>query len=119
MAPAPTWESSPVDLDDIRITVARDGDACRVDVAGDLSSFGCKDLAAQLRSAIKDGAVHVDLDLAGVDFLDSSGIQCIVHARNLAADYGGRLKVVAVSDPARRVLEVTGLLAPFTSGDPI
>lgn len=108
-----------VEVDGIRTKVMRDGDACRVDVAGDLSSFSCRTLSSELQSVIREGAVHVELDLAEVVFMDSSGIQCIVHARNMASDYGGRLRVVAVSDAARRVLEVTGLLGPFTSGEPI
>ena len=108
-----------MDVEDIRIKVTRDGDACRVEVAGDLSSAACPQLLSELRSAIGDGATSVDLDLGEVEFMDSSGIQCIVHARNMASDYGGRLKVVATSNAARLVLEVTGLLEPFTSGDPI
>ena len=108
-----------MDPEDIQVRVARDGDSCRVDVAGDLASSSCRNLSSELQSAIKDGAIHVDLDLAEVRFLDSSGLQCIVHARNTAADYGGRLKVVAMSDSVRRVLDVTRLLEPFTSGDPI
>jgi len=108
-----------VDDEELQVTVTQDGDACRVDVVGDLSSFACQTLSSELKAAVKAGATHVELDLAQVAFMDSAGIQCIVHGRNLAADYGGRLKVVAVSDAARRVLEVTGLLGAFTSGDPI
>ena len=108
-----------MDVEDIRIGVTRDGDVCVVAVAGDLSSAACERLSSELRSAIRDGATHVDLDLGEVVFMDSTGIQCIVHGRNMASDYGGRLKVVATSPAARRVLEVTGLLKPFTSGGPI
>ena len=108
-----------MDADQIQIEVTEQGTTCRVDVAGDLSGFTCSNLSAAVTGAIKGGATHVELDLGEVAFLDSSGIQCIVHARNTARDYGGRLRVVAMSDPARRVLEITGLAEPFTSGEPI
>jgi stage II sporulation protein AA (anti-sigma F factor antagonist) len=50
------------------------------------------------------------IDLAGCEFIDSTGIAVIVRAgRERARDGGGRLVVHSPTDQVLRVLEITGL----------
>jgi anti-anti-sigma factor len=57
-----------------------------------------------------DGHPHVILDLRGLTFLDPSGLQVILDAARSASERGLRFAAVGVSDPIRRLFEITGTL---------
>jgi anti-sigma B factor antagonist len=69
--------------------------------------------AAALSEAIDEGILHTRgpfvIDLCAVDFLDSSGIHCLVRARALLAREDRALALVCPPGTVRRVLEMTGL----------
>ncbi len=84
-----------------------------------LSLHGDIDLnsAAQLLDAATrvidaDGAVLV-LDLAGVEFCDSSGLSALVRLRNRVQPLGGRIDLAGPTPIVQRVLEVSGLTEIF------
>ncbi|MFD3517436.1 STAS domain-containing protein [Streptomyces sp. NPDC058657] len=54
------------------------------------------------------------LDLAGLEFCDSSGISAFLSARNLANEQGGDIALVAVPANTARILGITGLDQIFT-----
>jgi anti-sigma B factor antagonist len=49
------------------------------------------------------------VDLSGCTFLDSSALRALVRAQRRGAEKGGRLVLVAPSQPARRVIEMATL----------
>ncbi|MFD6492515.1 STAS domain-containing protein [Streptomyces sp. NPDC059944] len=49
------------------------------------------------------------LDVEKITFLDSSAINVLVTARRNAEAAGGRLRMAALTDPVRRVVEIVGL----------
>jgi anti-sigma B factor antagonist len=61
-----------------------------------------------------DGADRVLVDLSSVTYIDSSGVASLVEALHAAKRNGGRLALVAASDPTRRVLELARLDKVFT-----
>ena len=69
-------------------------------------------VAQRFRQALIDlaeaGTLHLDLDLAGVTFLDSHGLSVLLHARKRVVRQGGSVRVIALSGQVRRVLETTG-----------
>jgi anti-anti-sigma factor len=90
------------------ITETEVGPGCsEVRVEGEL------DLAVvdQLQEALERCAGRQTLvDLAGCEFIDSTGIAVLVRAhRKWRDDGGGRLAVHSASDHVRRVLAITGL----------
>ena len=106
--------------DELEVTAHRRGDTSRVDVAGDLTAFTCRRLSDAVLAELRAGALTIELDLAELTFIDSSGVQCLVQARKAADDHDhGRLRVTHLSVQVRRVLEVTGLLGPLTGDEPI
>jgi anti-anti-sigma factor len=56
---------------------------------------------------------HVDVDLAGVRFLDASGIRTLLECRSRAIDAGCQLAVTNPPPMTYRVFELTGVLAPL------
>jgi anti-sigma B factor antagonist len=69
-----------------------------------------------LEAAILDAVAHPDaesvvVDLAGVGFLDSSGISTLLRGRRAADDRGIAFRVTGANGIVRNVLDVTGVWA--------
>lgn len=67
--------------------------------------------APALAAAIDAAGPDVELDLAGVEFVDSSGLRVLIDAHQRLADAGGGLRLVSLSEPVRRLLEISGVSA--------
>ena len=70
-------------------------------------------VAPQLRSAVSElvenGRSRVAIDLAGVDFIDSSGLGALVGALKATRIVGGDLRIAAAGEQVRQVLRLTNL----------
>jgi anti-anti-sigma factor len=93
-----------------------DGTAGRcVQLFGDLDLAGVAAVRAELLAALADGAVI--LDLTALDSLSSVGLGLVLEA----VETGGGAAVVDVvlpdAGPARRALELTGLIPVLRPGD--
>lgn len=62
-----------------------------------------------LTAALSENQTHLVVDASEVTFMDSSGVNALVHAHEAATRLGGTLHVVATGSAVRRVLEITGL----------
>lgn len=65
--------------------------------------------AAIAEAAARDGVARVVLDLAGLSFLDSSGLRVFVTAREAMAQQGAQLALRNPTPNTVRLLDVTGL----------
>ena len=65
--------------------------------------------APTLASAIDAAGPDVELDLAGVEFVDSSGLRVLIDAHQRLAEAGGALRITELSVPVRRLLEISGV----------
>ncbi|MEU1471008.1 STAS domain-containing protein [Streptomyces sp. NPDC005761] len=85
-----------------------------LEITGDLDYV----TAPELRSAVKEltmaGGQLLVLDLAGLEFCDSSGISALLSARSLALEQGGDVALAAVPANTARILGITGLDRVFT-----
>jgi len=82
---------------------------CReIQVEGELDLSVAAQLAQRLARAGEE-CKHVLVSLENCEFIDSTGIAVIVHARNQLAERGGQVAVCAPSNQVLRVLSVTGL----------
>ncbi|MEV4539222.1 STAS domain-containing protein [Asanoa sp. NPDC049518] len=93
-----------------------DENALTVAVAGEVDM----DNACQLDDALQDGVARpgvraVVVDLAGVPFLDSTGIRVLLSGRHRADERGVSLVVTNVQPVVRRMLEVMGVLTLLTT----
>jgi anti-sigma B factor antagonist len=84
-------------------------------VDGELDALTAPLLGACLREQSAANPVHLILDLQAVRFLGSSGLNCLLEARELAQQVPGmHLHIAGVATRAvARPLEVTGLLERF------
>jgi anti-sigma B factor antagonist len=55
------------------------------------------------------GASTIDVDMSGVEFVDSSGLRVLVDAHQRLEANGGGLRLVDASPAVRRLLEISGV----------
>jgi len=85
------------------------GDAIVLTVIGEVDMTTAPELANAL-AAVSDTASRVVVDLGGVTFLDSSGLNALVRGSRELADNDVDFRVVAPpTGTVRRVIEITRL----------
>jgi anti-sigma B factor antagonist len=88
----------------------RPGRGCTVvQVAGELDMASAPDLQAGLRQAVDNGGDTIVLDLAGVRFIDSSGLGTIVLTYKELQLRARRLCLAAVQPFLLKVIELTSV----------
>ena len=95
-------------IDEPPLTVQQtvvDGRA-RVVVRGELDAFTAPNLLAGIDQADGD---PVELDLAGVSFIDSSGLASVIAGHQRLDQQDRRLVIVERSDIVQRLLELSGV----------
>jgi anti-anti-sigma factor len=83
-----------------------------VRVIGELDLATAPALAAAL-DPLPGEHGDVELDLAGVEFVDSSALSVLVGVQHRADAAGRRVRIVHPTPPVRRLLEITALSAMF------
>jgi len=72
-------------------------------------------LHSELAAAVKgEGPSRVIVDMAGVDFCDSTGMNVLLAALRRARERGGDLVLAGPRPAVRKILQVTGLESVFT-----
>lgn len=80
-----------------------------VAVRGEVELATAPELTSALDDAIRNSSGPFVIDLTAVDFLDSSGISCLVRARALLGQDDRPLALICPPGIARRALELTGI----------
>ncbi len=70
-------------------------------------------LYKSIRCLIQEGKRLILLDLAGVTFIDSSGLGELISSQVSALNKGGEIKLVYLTETLRELLTMTKLLAVF------
>lgn len=101
-----------------RLTISEDGEgsddgaARTLVLAGEIDAHTAPDLAARLDELV-DGAGDVTVDMAAVDFIDSSGLRVLIDAHNRTLEGERRLVLRAPSAAVSRLVEIAGLAGHF------
>ena len=94
----------------LSVTVVQHGGGCAVvAVGGELDMDTATLLHHQLASQVTQGRTNLVLDLAGVPFMDSSGLNIVLRAMNETRQLDGRLLLAAPTESVRRLLDLTGI----------
>ena len=80
-----------------------------VTVRGEVDLATAPELEVRVRAVLGDAPHGIDLDLAGLTFIDSSGLRTLVALAKEASSRGGSLRLLNLPRHAQRVLELTGL----------
>jgi len=84
-----------------------------LDVAGRLTSFEIGALREAVARLLKEGRKNVVLNLAGLQYLDSSGIGELARIYVSVVKAGGQLRAIGLSSKVEEVLRITQLYRVF------
>jgi anti-anti-sigma factor len=79
-------------------------------LSGELTLDTAGRLDSQLARLCVDGASEIELDLRGLRFIDSTGLESILAGRETCARNGTAFHLVAGTGAAYQLFAVTGLL---------
>ena len=95
------------------IRVVEDDRAAVLSVTGELDLATAPRLRDELLRLIRHGTLNVTLDMADLDFIDSTALGVLVTAAKRLRSEGGDLTLQSPTPSAQRALEVTGLTKIF------
>lgn len=101
----------------LRIESRREGDVVTIVLGGELDLASAPDLERELRDAEASGSAKVVIDLAGLGFMDSTGLQSLLRARERANGGSYELSLRRGPNQVQRVFELTKTVDAFTFED--
>ena len=100
---------------ELKVSSRSQGDHTVVAVSGEIDLYTAPRLHSELAAAVMgEGPARVVVDMAGVDFCDSTGMNVLLAALRRARERGGDLVLAGPRPAVRKILQVTGLESVFT-----
>ena len=101
-------------LTPIEFSSSTSGPTVELVIRGELDPHTAPQLDDELAALIHDdGVTTLVLDVAGIDFIDSSGLRSLIRAQQTIAARGGAVVLRAPSAATLRLLEITNLEPQF------
>ncbi|WP_306187504.1 MULTISPECIES: STAS domain-containing protein [unclassified Streptomyces] len=92
----------------VEVTLVRE-DVALITAQGYLDIDTATELQAHLANQLHHGRRHFLLDLTGVPFMDSSGMNIILRVYQEVRDLPGSVHIIAPAPAVRRILDLTGV----------
>ncbi|HEV7760720.1 MAG TPA: STAS domain-containing protein [Acidimicrobiales bacterium] len=102
-------ENDPNNIEVLSISSRRDGAHVVVELEGELDLHGSDRLAVEVQQALREPVELLELDATRLTFADSAGLRAVLMARSEAESNGAVFRIIAVSAPVGRVIEIAGL----------
>jgi len=102
---------------ELRIQTARVGTRIELSLAGELDLVSAPQLESELMAVESPEAGEVLIDLAEIEFVDSTGLRVLLGAAKHADATGHKLLVRHVGGQARRLFEIAGVMDQFSFED--
>ena len=99
---------------ELKVTTRSQGDHAVVSVSGEIDLYTAPRLQSELMTALSRSPARLIIDMSGVEFCDSTGINVLLAAHRQARERGGELQLAGPGSATRKVLQVTGLETVFT-----
>ncbi|OUE30547.1 Anti-sigma-B factor antagonist [Clavibacter michiganensis] len=90
-------------------TARREDDITVVTASGLLNMAAAPELRQAIHDALDAGPPRILVDLAGVEFIDSSGLGALIAGLRAARDAGGDLRIAAPGPQVVMVLQLSNL----------
>lgn len=100
---------------ELKVSCRYQGDHTVMSVAGEIDLYTAPRLHSELAAALAGGdPVRIVVDMSGVEFCDSTGMNVLLAAQRNAREGGGELELAGPRPAIRKILQVTGLETVFT-----
>jgi anti-sigma B factor antagonist len=103
--PSAAWE----DIIDLEVSSSTVGDWTVLKLDGEVDIYTAGTLRDAVNGAVEEGRYRIAVDLADMEFMDSSGLGVLIAALKRLKENGGELLLVSPRDQMRRILKLTGL----------
>ena len=89
-----------------------------VTISGEIDLYTAPRLHSELGAVLADGMpTRVVIDMSGVEFCDSTGMNVLLSCLRRVRERGGELEIASPKPAVRKILQVTGLDSVFTLVD--
>ena len=102
----------------LSINVQRGASTMTVFVTGDLHVSTADELVGLVGSQLEPGVGTVEIDLAGVGLIDSTGTKALARVLDRITEHGGTMTVVRPRRAVHRALTASGLVRVVSVGRP-
>jgi anti-sigma B factor antagonist len=100
---------------ELKVSTRSQGSRTIMSLGGEIDLYTAPRLHGELVTLLSgDSPVQVIVDMSGVEFCDSTGMNVLLAAHRKAREQGGDLELAAPRPAIRKILQVTGLESVFT-----
>lgn len=100
---------------ELRVSCKSQGNHTVMSVRGEIDLYTAPRLHGELVTVLAGTEpVHLVVDMSGVEFCDSTGMNVLLAAHRRAREHGGDLELACPQPAVRKILQVTGLETVFT-----
>jgi anti-sigma B factor antagonist len=101
---------------ELNVSSRYQGDHAVVIAAGEIDLYTAPRLHKELAAVIAQSAPEsrIVVDMSGVEFCDSTGMNVLLSCLRQARERGGELELAAPRPAVKKILQVTGLDSVFT-----
>lgn len=101
---------------ELNVSSRYQGDHAVVIAAGEIDLYTAPRLQSELAAVIAQSAPEsrIVVDMSGVEFCDSTGMNVLLSCLRQARERGGELELAAPRPAVKKILQVTGLDSVFT-----
>lgn len=101
---------------ELNVSSRSHNDHVNVTVTGEIDLYTAPRLHSELAGVIGSAAPasRITVDMSGVDFCDSTGMNVLLTSLRHATDRGVEFELAAPRPAVKKILQVTGLDAVFT-----
>ena len=86
-------------------------------INGEIDMATGPELRQRIVQYVQEGHVHIIIDLAEVDFIDSTGLGVLIGGLKRTRSHGGDLQCIGLSESLKEMLKLTGLDVVLTEKD--
>lgn len=98
----------------MKISIRNVGGVVVLDLEGKiLIGDGCQELRDAICKTLDEGKQKILLNLAGVSYMDSTGLGEVIRNYKTVIDKGGKLKLLSLTARIRDLMAMTKLLTVF------
>ena len=95
-------------VDQLRVSVTSGDSYTVVALTGESDVYTYDQLRAALEAEVTQGVGLLIVDLSGLEFMDSTGVQVLLDIRVMMNDRGGKLALAQPQNMVARVLNLVG-----------
>ena len=100
---------------ELKVSTRSQGGRTVMSLGGEIDLYTAPRLHGELVTVLSgETPVQIVVDMSGVEFCDSTGMNVLLAAHRRAREQGGDLELAAPRPAIRKILHVTGLESVFT-----